>query len=226
MAVKINYDGSTLATVTSSAARLNCAGKVMRSKVDLELDSPGSVIYNNAVTAIPLGAASLDCMGMSMRSNVIVSPTVDANLIYSFTGSDFRKASITVGAGPYGTGNTIKYTNTDATNRLIIGNKGHNPLLAVPAGHKLTIKLTASISATLQGAIWFILPSGVSKIAEGTQQLVGTTDLIDTGWMNSGASYNVPANTQYIWINARRTDNAQVYTSDISSFKIYATPIT
>lgn len=86
-----------------------------------------------------------------------------------------------------------------------------------------TVRVAVKAASTPQWAMWFILSSGVAKIAAGENLVLGT-DYIDTGWMYSGQTYVVPEDTQYVWLNFHYTGNGNVSLDALTRYDIYKVP--
>lgn len=145
---------------------------------------------------------------------------VNFQRIFFFTGADFSNSGIATGPGPYpeGGNNMVPYTNTDVKNRLIIANERKDRLLLTP-GDVVVVVFRSAVPC--QHALWFITPVGAETIEKAVSTITKDKDVIDTGWLENGIGYVVPTNTQYVWLNFRRKDNADLDQDTLLSYNLY-----
>lgn len=132
----------------------------------------------------------------------------DEKLIYYIPRSGFTQRALT-SASPY---QSEQSTSEVASKRLsYVG-----PTITVPKNTKIRIEIDGRVP--LNCACWQITSSGVTKYSQGNA--FSTGDIIDSGWQTNGYEFTTDSDCQYLWLNVRRQDNAEITLADINWYKI------
>lgn len=119
--------------------------------------------------------------------------------VYRLTSGDFVNAGISILA-PYVETNPARFVHVDSD-------------LKVSPGETVTFEITGTTELRIAG--WFINEIGAAIVDAG-ESLKNTGGYVDTTWLESGATYTVPKDAKYVWVNIKRADNATMTAADIT----------